>query len=100
MATGVRGLEGLQETSTNNNASRGVIMFHDPEEQKWRERFGLNLWKIIDSKNLSIRAAAELAGIPPTTMFSWVNGERTPTAYKLISLSDVLCVSLDELIRV
>lgn len=75
-------------------------MFRDIEEQKWRERFGLNLWQIIDSKDLSVSAAAKLSHIPETTLFSWVNGHRTPTAYKLISLADALCVTLDDLIRV
>lgn len=77
-------VEGLKERPSN--------------EEEWRNAFARRLYRTICIRGLSQDDVAWKAGISTCMMSRYVNGQSTPTAYKLMNIADVLDCTVDELI--
>ena len=53
--------------------------------------------KIRTEKRITVRGLAKMADIAPSTISKWENGEAVPELAKIIRLSELLNVSMDEL---
>ena len=57
------------------------------------------LKQYLDDEGLSQADFAALLGVKQPTVWEWINGHSKPTADRLIELSKVTGLSIDELLR-
>lgn len=70
------------------------------DEQKWRENLSRNITRIMRLRKISIKALVLDADVSSTALRSWLDCERTPSAYSVSKLARALNVSSGELIDV
>ena len=67
------------------------------DEQEWRDRFSRKLHRVMTLKGCSQNRLAWLLDISTGALSNYVNGARTPSAYLLTKIAEILEVSLDYL---
>lgn len=63
-----------------------------------KNRFGLNLYRIMERKKVTRESLAESMNVSPRTIYYWLNGQREPGYDQLIKLSLLLSVTTDGLL--
>lgn len=74
-------------------------LFKIPEdEDEWRKQFSYNLYRVMRRNGLSQIELSEESGISPAMITKYMNGESTPTAYKMTKIANALRCNIDDLI--
>ena len=68
-------------------------------EQERKDRFGVNLMRLIAEHGCTLRDFAEETGISETALNNYINGRRMPSFFVLEHFADVLDCGLDEFRR-
>ena len=59
--------------------------------------FSKNLGRLINEKNIRVKDVADQLGVTPQAVYKWMNGDAFPDYEKLVGLTDVLGVSLEDI---
>lgn len=68
-------------------------------EQERKDRFGINLMRLIAEYGCTLRDFAEESGISETALNNYVNGRRMPNFFIVEQIADILGCGLDEFRR-
>ena len=63
-----------------------------------KNRFGLNLYQLMEAKEVTREALADMMDVSERTIYYWLNDQRHPGYDQLIKLSNVLSVTIDGLL--
>ena len=75
-----------------------VVKKEKSEKQIYWEQFANRLSECMEKKKISKSEFAEKIGVTPTAVSHWLNDGRTPNAFYLNKMCDVLKVSADYLL--
>lgn len=67
-------------------------------EVEWMEIFANNLVNILEEENMTQKELADAIGITKSAISKYINKQRMPSLKNIINMSDVLNISIDELI--
>lgn len=59
--------------------------------------FSKRLKALLSEREIRQNALAEMLGIDPTSVNSWIQERKTPSAAHILEIADILDVSLDDL---
>lgn len=67
-------------------------------EQQWIDTFGDNLKDILNEKYMTQQQLADRCGLAKSTISSYINKNKMPSAKAIINMAYVLGVDIDELV--
>lgn len=67
-------------------------------EVEWMDIFADNLVNVLDEANMTQKELADAIGVTKSIISRYINKQRMPSLKNIINMSDVLNISIDELI--
>lgn len=64
------------------------------------EQTGLNLWKLLEEKQIPVKVVAKELDVSLVAVYKWLKGESKPTLEHLVQISQLLNTKISDIIKV
>lgn len=95
---GSTGLYDYVNKTFRRSSSMKTLCKKPDNETEWRNEFAKRLYRKMRIAGLSQDEVAWRAGLSAASITKYVNGDATPTVYKLIRIAEVLGCSVNDLV--
>lgn len=85
-------LKGIRRFSPDNTSDSYI------DEERWRREVGLNIYRAMLKYGVTQAELSDRSGVSQSAISQYTDGLKTPSAYKLICISEALGCDINELI--